>query len=58
MDFIERWLGISPDGGNGVFEILLLASLAAGVGVLAYYKRMLHSARRWLTGRQETGDSA
>ena len=21
MDFIERWFGISPDGGNGVTEL-------------------------------------
>jgi hypothetical protein len=24
MDFIERWLHISPDGGNGTFELLIL----------------------------------
>jgi hypothetical protein len=23
MDFIERWLGVSPDGGNGRLEITL-----------------------------------
>ena len=25
MDFIERWLHISPDGGNGVSEFLIVA---------------------------------
>ena len=25
MDFIERWLHISPDGGNGASELLILA---------------------------------
>jgi hypothetical protein len=24
MDFIERLLGVSPDGGSGAFELLLL----------------------------------
>ena len=25
MDFIERWLGISPDGGSGSLEMTILA---------------------------------
>jgi hypothetical protein len=25
MDFIERWLHISPDGGSGLSEVLILA---------------------------------
>jgi hypothetical protein len=29
MDFIERWLGVSPDGGDGTLELLYIA-----VGVL------------------------
>ena len=29
MDFIERWLHISPDGGNGLSEVLILAVLIA-----------------------------
>jgi hypothetical protein len=29
MDFIEQIFGISPDGGNGLFEGLLLLSLIA-----------------------------
>jgi hypothetical protein len=27
LDFIERWLGIAPDKGNGGFEILLVTLL-------------------------------
>ena len=26
MDFIERWLGMSPDGGTGSTELLYLAA--------------------------------
>jgi hypothetical protein len=29
MDFIERWLHISPDGGSGLSEALILAVLIA-----------------------------
>ena len=29
MDFIERWLHISPDGGSGLSEFLILAVLIA-----------------------------
>jgi hypothetical protein len=29
MDFIERWLHISPDGGNGLSEALILAVMIA-----------------------------
>jgi hypothetical protein len=25
MDFIERWFGISPDGGDGSLELLYIA---------------------------------
>ena len=35
MDFIERWLGISPDGGNGMFEAAILVSLIVALAVAA-----------------------
>lgn len=34
MDFIERWLGVQPDAGTGMSEVLILTALlavAAGV---------------------------
>jgi len=27
MDFIERWLGMAPDGGNGGVELAVLMTL-------------------------------
>jgi hypothetical protein len=37
MDFIERIFGISPDGGSGSFEMMLLfIPLAAVIGYLVY----------------------
>jgi hypothetical protein len=34
MDFIERFFGISPDGGNGTFEVLCIVVFVAGALVL------------------------
>jgi hypothetical protein len=51
MDFIERWFGVSPDGGNGASEVLWVASVAAGVLALMYCRRVLELARRWLAHR-------
>lgn len=40
MDFIESIFGIAPDGGSGLFEILLFLLPIAGIVVLrARYKR-------------------
>ncbi|HEV7403491.1 MAG TPA: hypothetical protein VGO11_11210 [Chthoniobacteraceae bacterium] len=35
MDFIERWLHISPDGGNGTTELLYILALALGILLVA-----------------------
>lgn len=35
MDFVERIFGISPDGGSGSFELLLLLIPIAGVLLIA-----------------------
>jgi hypothetical protein len=43
MDFIERWFGVSPDGGDGTLELLYI-----GVGALilvALLWRIAHRAR-------------
>jgi len=31
MTWIEDWLQVSPDGGNGTLELLLILIVAAGV---------------------------
>jgi hypothetical protein len=28
MDFIERWFGLSPDGGDGSTELLYIVAIA------------------------------
>ena len=40
MDFIERWLGISPDGGDGTAEVMVIVILVGLVaGAIALYLR-------------------
>jgi hypothetical protein len=39
MDFIERLFGISPDGGNGSLEALLLLAIAVA-GIAVFMKQM------------------
>jgi hypothetical protein len=31
MDFIERWLHISPDGGNGASELLIVTAFVVTI---------------------------
>ena len=45
MDFIERIFGMSPDGGSGSLELLLLAVPVAAL-VLLYNLRKMKRSRR------------
>lgn len=53
MDFIERWLGISPDGGDGSLEALYLVAFLAVIAVIVF-RRRLH---RWLGPAGRSGDA-
>jgi hypothetical protein len=44
VDFVERWIGISPDGGNGTFELLIL--LVPLLIIVALSPRIARRARR------------
>ncbi len=46
MDFIERWFGVSPDGGNGTFEALCIVAGVAACLLLATRWRMFGFGRR------------
>lgn len=50
MDWIERWFDLSPDGGDGTFELLLtlLAVTAVLAGVLAFNRRVRARLLRWV----------
>jgi hypothetical protein len=48
MDFIERWLGILPDGGDGTLEALAIAIISVGI-VVVVGSRVLCLSRRGIT---------
>jgi hypothetical protein len=61
MDFIEHWLHISPDGGNGSLEFLIVTTvvLVIAIAVVAAQRhdflRMLLEYLEQL-GKRESGD--
>ena len=46
MDFIERWFGISPDGGDGSLEALYLFVLLVVVAAIIFRARIHGLIRR------------
>ena len=46
MDFIEQLLGVSPDGGNGLFELLLFLVPALALAGWWLARRRRVAARR------------
>ena len=46
MDWIERLIGISPDGGNGLTELVLLAALVCLIAGMVMRRRAVHARRR------------
>jgi hypothetical protein len=53
MDFIEKWFGVSPDGGDGSLEVLYVA-----VVVVIGLAIMFRSRIRQLVGRGPSAGSA
>jgi hypothetical protein len=41
MDFIEKWFGLSPDGGDGSTEVLWLVAIVAIVVAIFFRRRIL-----------------
>jgi len=39
MDFIERWFGFSPDGGDGSTELLYILAVAILLAVLIGWRQ-------------------
>lgn len=44
MDFIEKWFGLSPDGGDGSLEALYVVALVAVIAAVIWRRPL----RRWL----------
>jgi hypothetical protein len=45
MDFFERYLGISPDGGDGSFEVMVLVVTFTLIAALALYLLLIRKAK-------------
>ena len=43
MDFLERLFGISTDGGNGSFELLLIMIPLAGLAIRRLWQNRRHA---------------
>jgi hypothetical protein len=48
MDFIERWFGVSPDGGDGSLEALWIAGIVVALVVVVFRRRIA----AWLVSRK------
>lgn len=40
MDFIERWFGVSPDGGDGSLEVLWIAAVVIAILAFAFRRKI------------------
>ena len=47
MDFIERWFGISPDGGDGSTEALYFGVIVLILALVLARKRLRVLLQRW-----------
>jgi len=45
MDFIERWFGLSPDGGNGAMEASIFVALCVLVVALVWRQQRRRMSR-------------
>ena len=45
MDFIERWFGLSPDGGSGATEASILLALCVLVVALVWRQQRRRMSR-------------
>lgn len=41
MDFIERWFGVSPDGGDGSLELFWILAIAVVVLAIVFRRRIV-----------------
>jgi hypothetical protein len=47
MDFIERWFGVFPDGGNGSLEAVYLLTAIAALFVVGVCRHARHRVLVW-----------
>jgi len=49
MDFIERWFGLSPDGGDGSMEAMLLGAVVVVLALILGRRHIRAMLRKWRT---------
>ena len=47
MDFIERWFGVSPDGGDGSLELLWIVAMVLGLVAIAFRRKIANWLSSW-----------
>ena len=47
MDFIERWFGLSPDGGDGSMEVLYLGVAVVILAIFLWRGRIRAMLQKW-----------
>jgi hypothetical protein len=52
MDFIERWFGLSPDGGDGSLEVLWIVVIVATVTAIVFRRQIAARLASWHAGRR------
>ena len=52
MDFIERWFGFSPDGGDGSLEVLWIVAIVVAVIAVAFRRWIAARLTSWHAGRR------
>jgi hypothetical protein len=57
MDFIERWFGISPDGGSGLLEALYVFAVVNTIMIAAAYWARRRGRSAW-SARRVTSSSS
>lgn len=55
MDFIERWLHISPDGGNGASELLIVTAVVVTIISVVVAVRRGHFPKNFIEFLEELG---
>lgn len=51
MDFIEKWFGVSPDGGDGSLEALWIGAIVVVVLSIAFRRRIIAGFSRMIGSR-------
>jgi hypothetical protein len=41
MNFVERWLGVSPDAGSGLFEVCTILAVLIVISVFVFRGKIL-----------------